>query len=133
MAGPRSATEAFSRDNLIVERAQVQAKLGPFRNMVSEGDCATGAPLALADGDVLVEGCRTLDRRLVDLLVFIDGVRRAVARERALHGALASGAAAVTLLDVVLNERVFAPAVEGDEDGAGAGGCGTREGHIPIA
>lgn len=96
--------------------------------MVGEGDSAAGAPLARAHGDVLVEGSCTLDRWLVDLLVLVDSVCRAVAGEGALHGALASGAAAVAVLDVVLNEWVGAPAVEGDKSGAGCGRRRSREG-----
>lgn len=123
MAGSGSTSPALSRNDLVVERAQVHAKLLPLCNVVGKGDGAAGAALALAHRDVLVEGGGALDGWLVDLLVLVDGVCRAIACECALHSALASAATRGAVLDVVLDQRVRAPAVEGDEGGAGGGGC----------
>ena len=123
MAGSRRAAPALGRDNLVVERAQVHAKLGPLRNVVGERDGAAGAALARAHRDVLVEGGGALDRRLVDLLVLVDGVGGAVRGKGALDRALAYAAAGTAVLHVVLNQGIRAPAVEGDDRGAcGRGG-----------
>ena len=90
--------------------------------MVSKSNRAAGAPLVLSDRNILLKGRRALDRRLVDLLVLVDGVGRAVAGEGALHGALTHGAAAVAFFHVVLHQRVLAPAVNGCDYRAGARG-----------
>ena len=128
LARPSSIGKPFRRNNLVVQRTQVQAQLRPLRHVVRKRNGATIAPLALPDRDVLVESRRALDGRLVDLLVLVDGVRGAVAGEGALYGPLAGRAAAVAVLDVVLDERAGAPAVERREDGAGGGGGRAGEG-----
>jgi len=113
-------------------RSQVQPRLGPRSKMVCDGD---GAPIGLlvdAVRDVLPERRRARDGRLVDLLVLPDLVRAAVAREGpqllALRRALAVRR---PLLHVVLDEGVARPAVDGDEDRAGAAGGAAREGDVP--
>ena len=100
--------------------------------MVGKSDGAAAAPLRRANGYVLVEGCSALDGRLVDLLVLVDGVAGAVAREGALHSSLASGAAGVAFLHIVFHEWALAPAVDGCEYGTAGAGCGAREGDVSV-
>ena len=102
--------------------AQVHAELGPSVEVALGGDGAAAGPLALPVGDVLPEGAGALDAGLVDLLVLPDVVDAAVAGDAAdLLALCATGTVAGVLLDVVLDEGVGGPAVDGDEDGASAG------------
>src|SRR5262249_14435582 len=73
------------------------------------------------DRQVLLEGRRALDRGLIDLLVLIDVVRPTVTAHRALEGAGGGRGAVVVLHDVVLDQRVGRPAVQGDQRGAARG------------
>lgn len=73
--------------------------------MVLEGDGATGA-LALANGEVLVEGLRALDRRGVAADDLVDIVDATVGRDSALVSASRAWVVrAVRLNDVVLYQR----------------------------
>lgn len=127
-----AAAPALDGNDLVVHSAQLHAVRRPGRDVVRERDGAARA-WRVSDGDVLLEGRRPLDRGLVGLLVLPDGVRAAVARERALVRA-ARGDALVGLHDVVLDEGVRGPAVEGeaaestvDVEGAAIGdGTGTK-------
>jgi len=85
---------------------------GPCGEMVLEGD-GTGATCATSDGDVLVEGGSSLDRGLVDTLVFPDLVGAAIGCQRSLVGS-SSADTNVGLHDVVLNEWVSGPSVDGE-------------------
>ena len=117
-----SVAPALGGESLVVVLAEVQAELSPSVKVALGGDGAAAGPLVLPVGDVLPEGALALDAGLVDLLVLPDVVDAAVARDAA--DLLALGAArtvAGVLLDVVLDERVGGPAVDGDEDRAGGG------------
>ena len=101
--------------------------------MALGGDGAAAGPLVLAVGDVLGEGGGANNGRLVDLGVLPDVVDGAVAGDRTHLCALGrAGAVAGVLLDVVLDEGVGAPAVDGDEDGAGLGLSGALEADGPV-
>lgn len=112
---------------------QVQAHLGPGSKVVCDGDGAAAGPLVDAVRDVLLEGRRARDGRLVCLLMLPDLVRRPVGLELAQLLAL-GGPLAVrgVLLHVVLDQRVPGPAVDGDQDGAGGLGCGAGEGDVSV-
>ena len=102
--------------------AQVHAELGPGVEVALGGDGAAAGPLVLPVGDVLPEGAGALDAGLVDLLVLPDVVHAAIAGHLAdLLALSATGAVAGVLLDVVLDEGVGGPAVDGDENGARVG------------
>jgi hypothetical protein len=95
-----AATVRLRRDNLVVERAQIQAVALPRVEVVRRRDRAARA-LVLAHADVLPEGRGAAhDGRLVDLLVLVDVVGRAVRGDRANEGA--ADVVRVVLLDVVL-------------------------------
>lgn len=101
--------------------------------MAAGGDRAAAGPLVLAVGDVLGEGAGAHNGRLVGLGVLPDVVVGAVAVDGAHLLALGgSGAVAGVLLDIVLDERVLGPAVDGDEDCAGAGRGGAGEVDLPV-
>jgi hypothetical protein len=128
-----SVAPALGGQRLVVVLAEVHAELLPGVEVALGGDGAAAGALVHAVGDVLGEGGRADDGGLVDLGVLPDVVRRAVAG----HGAdlLALGgsrAVGGVLLDVVLDERVGGPAVDGDEDGAGVGGGGAAEVDLAV-
>jgi len=81
--------------------------------VILKGDGAT-APSRRSDRDILVEGRRSLNRRLLDALVLPDRVGRSIARECALHGALLRRVRRI-LYDVVFNEGVSSPSVDGEK------------------
>jgi hypothetical protein len=112
LGGRTAAAPAFNGNDLVVQSTQVHTVRRPRRYVVREGDRAAGA-WRVPDGDVLLEGRRALDRGLVGLLVLPDGVRAPVAGESTLLRA-ARGYALVGFHHVVLDERVGAPAVEGE-------------------
>ena len=66
-----AAAPAFDGHDLVVQGAELHAGLGPRIEMVFDSHGTTGSR-TLADGDVLLEGCGTLDRWLIDLLVLPD-------------------------------------------------------------
>lgn len=111
--GGSSAEVALSRDDLIVEGTERQAVLRPGVEVVLDGD-GTAHALCLTDGPVLVEcGCAD-DRRLVRANIQVDLVSSAVRGNRALVGAAGRRIVrAEALDDVVLDERVGEPAVDG--------------------
>ncbi len=95
--------------------SQVQPSLGPSSKVIGQGDGAAAGSLVDAVRDVLLE-CRCAgDGRLVGLLVFPDLVRRTVRLELAQLLAL-GGPLAVrgVLLDIILDQGVTGPAVNGD-------------------
>jgi hypothetical protein len=114
----RATTVRLGGNDLVVEGAEVEAVALPRVEVVARGDGAAGA-LALAHADVLPERLRARDRRLVDLLVLVDVVARAVRGDRANEGTTRAGPS-VVLLDVVLDERVRRPAVDGERAAARA-------------
>ena len=80
-----AAAPALHSDDLEIHGAQVHAGGGPSIEMVLDRHSATGAT-RLADADVLVEGRRALDGRLVDTLILPDGVCAPVRGDSALLG-----------------------------------------------
>lgn len=91
------------------------SKVRPCRNVVLERNGSAGA-LALADGQVLVEGLGALDGRGVAANDLVDVVRRAVGRDCSLVGACRPGVVgAICINDIVFDERACGPAVEGEE------------------
>jgi hypothetical protein len=100
----------------------------PGVEVARSGDSTAASALVDAVADVLGEGGGTLDRGLVDLGVLPDVVDGAVAGDLAHLGALSrAGAVGGVLLDVVLNEGVGGPSVDGDENRASSGLGGARE------
>jgi hypothetical protein len=108
-----AALVALSSNDLVVMGAELQARLGPSIKVGADVDRARSA-VVLADGPVLVEGAGALDGRLVDALGAGDGVGAAVLGDGAELGGLRRGVVvAEGLDDVVLDERVPGPAVDG--------------------
>jgi hypothetical protein len=128
-----SVTPALSGQSLVVVLTKLHAVAGPSVEVAGGGNSAGARALVNAVADVLGEGGGALDGGLVHLGVLPDVVDGAIAGDLAHLGAL-SGTSAVggVLLDVVLDERVGGPAVDGDEDGAGGGGGGAREIDLPA-
>jgi hypothetical protein len=120
-----SVTPALGGQSLVVVLTKLHAMRGPSVEVAGGGNSTGARALVDAVGDVLIEGAGALDGGLVHLGVLPDVVDGAVAGDLAHLGAL-SRASPVgrVLLDVVLDERVGGPAVDGDEDRAGGGGGG---------
>lgn len=94
-------------------------------------DGAAAGPRALAVRDVLPEGRRARDGRLVDLLMLPDVVYGSVTGHGADLGALGRArAVAGVLLDVVLDQGVRRPAIDRDEDGTSGSAGGAAEGDV---
>jgi hypothetical protein len=91
---------------------------GPLREVSADTDGATTWAWRVADRDVLPEGRGALDGWLVDLLMLPDGVGGSISSVASDLLALGSTLAVAVLLDVVLNERVGGPAVDGNENGS---------------
>lgn len=101
-------------DNLVVVLAELHAQLGPGVEVVGGSDSSRGA-LVLADRPVLVEGGGTLDGRLLSADTLVDIVDGAVSGDGTHVGETAAGVVgAVGLEDVVLNQGVGAPSVDGE-------------------
>lgn len=83
-------------------RSKTHAKRGPLLEVRAHVDAARG-PLVLADGPVLLEGTRALDRRLVGALVLVEVVIGPILGEAAFElGAVAWIVGPVVLDNVVL-------------------------------
>jgi len=104
---------AFDGESLVVELSEVHAEASPLLEVVCHGD-GTAAAAGGTDGEVLVEGTGPLDGGLVDLLVLPDGVGSSVTLESALDGSLLGWVGSI-FHDVVLDEWVGGPAVDGEE------------------
>lgn len=118
---------SLRRESLIVVRSKFHTQLSPSIEVVLGSHSPASRTLVLTDRNVLPEGRRTLDRGLVDLLVLPDVVVGAVAVYGSNFLPLCGALAIAVLLNIVLNERVGRPAVDGDENRAGGGRSGTRE------
>lgn len=128
--GATAALVSFRGDDLIVESTQVHAQASPGVEVIRGGDRATG-PLVLANGPVLVEGGRALDRRLVDLLVLVDVVGGSVTVDGAfVRHARARIVAAIVLEDVVFNQGVSGPSIH-REVGISIGIEAPGKGNVP--
>ena len=124
-------TPCFRRDDLVVERAHRHAQLGPGIEVVCRGDGATAA-LGLAHGDELLEGGGALDGGRVGTSGLVDVVRRVVRGEGAFEREPSYGVAGVVLHDIVLDQWVGRPAVDGEGAAAGRGVCsGEVDGSAP--
>lgn len=89
--------------------------------MVLEGD-GPARPLALADGQVLVEGLGALDGRRVGADGLVDVIRGPVGGDGAFVGASRPGVVSpVRLDDIVLHQGARRPAVESDKAVTGGG------------
>jgi hypothetical protein len=129
-----SIAPAFGREGLVVVLSQVHAELGPCIKVALGGDGTAAGSLLLPVADVLPEGGRALDRGLVDLLVLPDVVNGTVASDGADLLALSgAGTVAGEFLDVVLDQRVGGPAVDGDENGTRVGLGGTIELDVSVS
>jgi hypothetical protein len=115
-----SVAPALGGEDLVVHlAAELQAGLGPCVKVALGVDAAAAGPRAAAVRDVLPEGGGAGDGGLVDLLVLPDVVGGAVAVDGADLLALGGARAVVgVLLDVVLDQGVLRPPVDGDEDSA---------------
>jgi len=99
--------------------------------VVLDGDGATGRPRSSLR-DVLVEGRRAQDGRLIGTSVRIDGVSPTIARDRALI-LTGLGDACLIFHDVVFDEGIFGPAVDGETAETTADSKCTRVGNGEIA
>lgn len=105
---------SLNGNNLVVQRSQSQAEIAPGSEVVSNVDRAAGA-VAAAHRPVLVKGGRADDGRLVDALRAVNVVDAAVRRHLAQLGrARGRVVGAKVLDDVVLDERVLGPAIDGE-------------------
>lgn len=112
--GGTAAVVSFRRDDLVVEGAESEASCGPRSVVVSGRDGAARA-VALTDRPVLVEGCGTLNRRLVHALVEVDIVDGSIGGDGSLVGAARRGIIGAEVFDdVVFNERAGEPPVDGE-------------------
>ena len=113
--GRPTALVPLSGHDHVVPGAQVQVALPlPLVKVLARIDGAADA-LGAADGPVLVKGGGALDRGLVDAPGLVDVVDAAVVLDGAEPlGARRRVVRAVCLDDVVLDERVGRPAVEGE-------------------
>jgi hypothetical protein len=94
--------------------AEVEAIALP-RVEMGAGVDGTARTVGLTDGPVLVERGRADDRRLVDALGAEDVVRRAIGSDRAEPLRPRAGVVGAEVLDdVVLDERVGRPAIDGE-------------------
>lgn len=104
----------FRSQNLIVVRAQRLTNLGPRIEMVTRRNRAAN-PLRLPDTPKLLERSCAIDRGLVCAGGLVDVVSPTVRRDSALLGCSRRRVVGAVRLDnVVLDEGVAGPAVEGD-------------------
>lgn len=93
--------------------AKVHAIRCPLLEVVLKGN-GTAAAARVSDRNVLLEGRGTLNRWLVGLLMLPNCVGSSIAGECALDGTLL-GRVACIFHDVVFDERVGSPTVDGQE------------------
>lgn len=118
---------SLGSNNLVVVRSKLHALGGPGVK-VSLHVHGTRAALVGADRPVLLEGLGAVDGGLVGALGLRDLVRGAVSGQGALYGRLGRGVVGAEVLDdVVLDQRVAGPAVDG-EVGVAIGLVGTGVG-----
>lgn len=108
-----SSAPTFCGKDLVIKGTQGQARCLPGIKVARGGDRAASRAGSASVGDELVEGGGASNRGLIDLLVLVDVVDRAVAGHSALEGALCRTLAVTgVLLDVVLDEWVASPSVD---------------------
>jgi hypothetical protein len=116
---------------LVVERAHLESELLP-RVEVVRGRDGAARTLGAADTPVLVEGRSALDRGLVDTRTLVDVVRGTIRCDCALVCERAGRVVCAKVLeDIVLDERVGGPTVDG-EVGVTRGRVVGGEGDIPV-
>lgn len=112
--GGSAALVSLRGDDLVVEGTHLEASGLPGVEVVGGGDGSAGA-VGLPDGPELSKGGGSLDGGLVHALVEIDFVGSSVAGDCSLVGAARGRViAAEALDDVVLDEGVGSPAVDGE-------------------
>lgn len=112
--GVTRAKVALHSNNLVVQSAQSQAQVAPCVEVVPNVDRAAGAVVA-ADRPVLVKGGGSDDGRLVDSLRAVDVVDAAVRGHLTqLGGAGGWVVGSKVLNNVVLNQRVLGPSIDGE-------------------
>ena len=122
---------ALGGNNLVVVAAERQARALPGGEVVGHGDGAA-RPLVDADGPVLVEGRRALDRRLVDALRAVDVVHGSIRCHAAELGRPCRRVVRAKVLNhVVLDQRALSPAVHGQVR-VSVGAVRARVGDAPV-
>jgi hypothetical protein len=112
-AGRAAGEVALSGNNLVVVLTELHALGRPSVEVVLHVDASAGA-LVLADGPVLLEGLGTIDARRICASCGCDLVAGTVGGDGSLDLGLGGGVIAAEVLnDVVLDERVAGPAVDG--------------------
>lgn len=120
------AKVSLHSNNLVVHRAESEAVRSPGVEVVGRVDRAAGAVVA-ADRPVLVKGGGSNDGGLVDTLGSVDVVDTAVRCNLTQLGSARGWVVGSKVLDdVVLDERVARPAVDG-EVAVSVGVVATRE------
>ncbi len=108
-----AALVALGGNDLVVVRPELKAVLGPRVEVGADVDRARGA-MVLANGPELVKGAGALDGRLVDAAGLSYGIGAAVLCDGAELGGLRRGVVVAERLDdVVLDQRVLGPTVDG--------------------
>jgi hypothetical protein len=127
--GATAGEVTLSSNNLVVVGTELHALGGPGIEVGLHVD-GTGAALVLADRPVLVEGLGAVNGGLVDALGLGDLVRGAISSDGALDSGVGRGVVGAEVLnDVVLDQRVAGPAVDGEVGVAlGAVGAGVGDG-----
>lgn len=98
---------------MVVEGTECHAKSRPGVEVVGGGDSAAGA-LGLTNRPVLLEGCGTLDRRLVGAGGLVDVVGSSVRSNRSLLGGACGGVVSSEIFnDIVFDKGRSCPAVDG--------------------
>ena len=111
----RSAAEVtLSGEDLVVVGTELHAVLLPSLEVSTDID-ATGGSVILADGPVLLKGLSAVDRGGVGTGLGEDVVGAAVNLDGALLLSTSGGVVVTELLDdVVLDQRVLGPSVDGE-------------------
>ena len=108
-----SAEVAFDSNDLVVVGAKLHAEAGPGVEVVGESD-GSGRALVAADRPELLESAGALDGGGVVALVGVDIVGVAIGGDRTFLSSTTAWVESTEVLnDVVLNERISGPAVDG--------------------
>lgn len=128
--GRSAALVALGSHDLVVVSTQVHAQLSPSIEVVGSGNSSSDS-LVLANGPVLGEGSGSLDGSGVGAGSCVDIVDGSIGGDGALVRASTAGVVvAVGLDDVVLDQGVSGPAIDG-EIAVAARGEGAAVGNVP--
>lgn len=128
--GRSAALVALGSHDLVVVSTQVHAQLSPSVEVVGSGNSSSDS-LVLANGPILGEGSGSLDGSGVGAGSRVDIVDGSIGGDGALVGASTAGVVvAVGLDDVVLDQGVSGPAIDG-EVAVAARGEGAAVGNVP--